>query len=270
MSSVPSPADPNPSETSEDRRRSTLPTDISFAAKRLSRNPLGIIALFIVLVYAMAAAVLAVAGVSDAKVLPLIYFLTVFPVLVLSAFLWLVSKHSEKLYAPSDFRTDAEFHRTKVLAAINIALADSTKKNSSRIDVMSIVNGVMSILSVSDRNRIVTLLWVDDHPANNELEINAFEALGFRVRTTADTDNAMGILKSRRFDCIITDMTRGDSDEEGYRLAQLIREFDRRTPIFLYTSSSTQEYRREAKLRGINDIADEASTLISLVTSACQ
>jgi hypothetical protein len=76
-------------------------------AKSLARNPLGIIALFIVLVYGFASLITAFAGVlSPAERLPLIYFLIGFPILVLVAFSWLVSKHSGKLFAPSDFKNE--------------------------------------------------------------------------------------------------------------------------------------------------------------------
>lgn len=56
-------------------------------AKSLARNPLGIIALFIVLVYGFASLVTASAGsFTSAERLPLIYFLVGFPVLVLVVF----------------------------------------------------------------------------------------------------------------------------------------------------------------------------------------
>jgi len=64
-------------------------------AKSLARNPLGIIALFIVMVYGFASLVTAFAGSFTAgERLPLIYFLICFPVLVLCVFAWLVSKHT--------------------------------------------------------------------------------------------------------------------------------------------------------------------------------
>ncbi|HEY0321069.1 MAG TPA: hypothetical protein VGC66_08965 [Pyrinomonadaceae bacterium] len=80
-------------------------------ARSLARNPLGIIALFIVLLYAIAGLVL---GVSASKLesserLPLIWFIVIFPVIVLGVFGWLVSRHHKKLYAPSDFKSDDAF-----------------------------------------------------------------------------------------------------------------------------------------------------------------
>ena len=58
--------------------------DFGDTAKSLARNPLGIIALFIVLVYGFASLVTTFASSFTAtERLPLIYFLVAFPVLVL-------------------------------------------------------------------------------------------------------------------------------------------------------------------------------------------
>ena len=84
-------------------------------AKSLARNPLGIIALFIVMIYGLAS--LVTTFTKDFTVyerLPLIYFLVIFPVLVLGVFSWLVSKHSRKLYSPSDFKNEENYVRAVV------------------------------------------------------------------------------------------------------------------------------------------------------------
>jgi len=82
-------------------------------AGKLSRNPLGIIALFIVLVYGIAGFVLGISGDSlqESHKTVLVWFLAIFPFSVLCSFTWLVSKHHTKLYSPSDFRNDDGFIR---------------------------------------------------------------------------------------------------------------------------------------------------------------
>jgi len=81
---------------------------IAECAKNLARNPLGIIALFIVLVYGFASLMVGFSGKLTANErAPVIWFLVVFPVLVLFMFSWLVSHHHAKLYSPADFRQDA-------------------------------------------------------------------------------------------------------------------------------------------------------------------
>lgn len=76
-----------------------------------ARNPLGIVALFISLIYGVSALLL---GTSVDNLLPrnqdrLVFFIVLFPIAVLGAFLWLVSRHHRKLYGPGDFRTDEGF-----------------------------------------------------------------------------------------------------------------------------------------------------------------
>jgi len=82
------------------------------SAKALSRNPLGIIALFIVLIYGFASIVVGASDKlqTDERYL-MIIFMTTFPILVLGVFGWLVSCHYEKLYAPKDYNNDESFLR---------------------------------------------------------------------------------------------------------------------------------------------------------------
>lgn len=83
------------------------------SAKSLSQNPLGIIALFLVLVYGIAALVFGFSGVqleSDQK-WPMIWFLVFFPILVLILFGWLVAFHHTKLYSPKDYQDEEGFFR---------------------------------------------------------------------------------------------------------------------------------------------------------------
>lgn len=100
-----------------DHHRSVAKDLASFGdtAKSLARNPLGIIALFIVMVYGFAALVTAFASsLSAAERMPLIWFLVLFPVLVLVVFAWLVSRHGGKLYGPADYRDEENYIRMQL------------------------------------------------------------------------------------------------------------------------------------------------------------
>ena len=81
------------------------------AAKKLTHNPLGVIGLFLVLIYGFASLVTSAGRLLPAERWPLIWFLVVFPPLLLGAFIWLVIGHHTKLYAPMDFRSDEAFLR---------------------------------------------------------------------------------------------------------------------------------------------------------------
>ncbi len=82
--------------------------------KDLVRNPLGIVALFISLIYALANLLLGttVSVLTEHERYPLIIFIVLFPVIVLGVFYRLVSKHHGKLYAPGDYKDDQSFLRT--------------------------------------------------------------------------------------------------------------------------------------------------------------
>src|SRR5215207_7700051 len=73
-------------------------------ARGLAQNPLGIIALFIVLVYGFASLVVGIGtNLDPASTNLLVWFMVLFPVLVLVVFAWLVSRHHTKLYSPRDY-----------------------------------------------------------------------------------------------------------------------------------------------------------------------
>jgi hypothetical protein len=79
---------------------------------KFTKNPLGIIGLFIVLLYGFASLVLGFSNNLDSNQRwPLIWFLIIFPVMILISFIWLVINHHTKLYSPNDFRTDDSFIR---------------------------------------------------------------------------------------------------------------------------------------------------------------
>ena len=80
------------------------------ATSRAARNPLGVIGLFIALVYGIAGLVLGFSAqyLPQIERLLLIAFLVVFPFAILGVFFCLVARHHWKLYAPRDFpSTDA-------------------------------------------------------------------------------------------------------------------------------------------------------------------
>jgi len=115
------------------------------SAKGLSRNPLGIIALFIMLIYGVAALTLGAAThLLENERYPIVWFLVLFPVLVLVVFSWLVSGHHEKLYAPADYKDDKSFldglsHSKKRRVAEIVGQQDAMKDR-----VQEIVKGFIS------------------------------------------------------------------------------------------------------------------------------
>ncbi len=241
-------------------------------ARSLARNPLGIIALFIVMVYGFASLVTAFAGSFTAgERLPLIYFLICFPVLVLSVFAWLVSKHSGKLFAPSDFRNEDNY--VKMQMAVVASLTAATAKSNtpaSEAELHKIVEVVRAAGPAAGggdgwRNHI---LWVDDRPENNVYERQAFEGVGLRFTLALSTDEAFEGLSQTKYSVIISDMGRREGPREGYVLLDRLRKEGDRTPLFFYAASNAPEHKRETREHGGQGCTNNAQELFEMVTRA--
>ncbi|WP_299808968.1 hypothetical protein [uncultured Shewanella sp.] len=83
-------------------------------AKDFARNPLGIVALFISLIYGFASLLLGASAdkLESLERWPLLVFVVTFPFVVLYVFYKLVTEHHGKLYSPGDYKDDDSFLRT--------------------------------------------------------------------------------------------------------------------------------------------------------------
>jgi len=257
-------------------------------AKDLARNPLGIIALFIVLVYGFAALVTGATTFAPGEREPLIWFLVFFPVAVLLVFSWLVSQHSDKLFAPSDFKRDEDFLRWKETASLNsasqiraaVALTAASAKapdGVAQFQIDEIVETIQSTAETSStKNNAKTqsdewtnhILWVDDNPQNNEYERRAFEAVGMRFTLSENTAGALKILRETKFAAIISDMGRREGPREGYALLDAVRNMGLQTPLYFYAASRAPEHIAETIAHGGQGCTNNAQELFALVTKA--
>lgn len=218
-------------------------------AQKLARNPLGIIALFIVLVYGFASLVTTFSGSFSAEERRLlIYFLVLFPVLVLGVFTWLVSRHSTKLFAPSDFRNEENYVRILSATASLAAASVKNDTNASKSDIRTVVASVQEsvparIDALGSRRRHI--LWVDDRPDNNINERQAFEAMGLSFQLAYSTSEALQAVANQPFAAIISDMGRKEGPREGYILLDTLRKNGNDTPFFIYASSNAPERKKE-------------------------
>lgn len=84
--------------------------NINKVATKLAKNPLGIIALFLVLIYSIACLTFSFSNNIDKSLIQyFVGFILVYPLIVLTAFYRLVTKHHTKLYAPEDFINPEHF-----------------------------------------------------------------------------------------------------------------------------------------------------------------
>jgi CheY-like chemotaxis protein len=248
------------------------------SARHLSRNPLGIIALFIVLIYALASLV---GGFSDkltpAERLPVVWFLILFPVLVLIVFAWLVSRHHAKLYSPADYREDSAFieasiEQVRVAAAVSAATArrlssDDEPDEESASQTLIAAGRVAqlitpSLLRAASARRV---LWVDDHHANNAYERDAIEALGLQLTLVESTDEAIALLQDERFDVVISDMMRPADPRAGVTLLDRLRRRGVTTPYIIYSVPVTPDQEAEVWRRSGMGVASKPDDLLLMV-----
>jgi CheY-like chemotaxis protein len=245
-------------------------------AKSLSRSPLGIIALFIVLVYGFASLVTTLgSSLGPQERLPLVYFLVIFPVLVLAVFAWLVSCHWRKLYGPGDYRDENNFVRMTTMATASLAAAASSRLGegnpAAQPDVARIADTVRSAFPSGERMNEPwrrSVLWVDDQPQNNVYEGRAFESVGVSITQAESTTTALELLRRSQFAAIISDMGRREGQREGYALLEAVRSQGNDTPFFIYAGSNSPEHRQEAARRGAQGSTNDPEELFRMVMNA--
>ena len=219
------------------------------------------------MVYGFASLVTAFArSFTAAERLPLIYFLIVFPVLVLGVFFWLVSRYG--LFAPSDFKNEENYIKMQMAVVASLTAASAKGQTpATEAELHQIVEVVRAAgpaaVGTGDgwRNQI---LWVDDRPENNTYERQAFETMGLRFTLALSTDEAFERLAQNKYAAIISDMGR----REGYVLLDRLRKEGDRTPLFFYASSNAPEHKRETREHGGQGCTNNAQELFQMVTRA--
>ena len=237
-------------------------------ARSYTSNPLGIIALFIVLVYGMATLVITQSDtLRQGDITALVCFFIAFPVIVFAGFLWMVTEHHFKLYAPKDYNDDDSFFISVLMTAAAIQRKNNGKQLSLN-ELKGIAYGLRDNASKSIRQRNTKrkeILWVDDNPDNNLYERYLFEASGIAVTSAQSTDEAMNLLNSHRYSAIISDMQRAEGGEAGIELLQKIRNMNNNTPFFIYTGNKTshkEEMTRENGGQGCTDNPEEPYRMV--------
>ena len=135
--------------------------------------------------------------------------------------------------------------------------------------------GVQSLIDLGDQKRV---LWVDDTPDNNRLEMAALAKLQIEVITATNTPNALGniVLDAEGFDLVISDWERpADGPEAGLALLREIRQWPSKKPnvpfVFYHGLSDIAPRRaRAAKAQAAGALGEAVlpSELMALVLRA--
>lgn len=200
---------------------------------------------------------------------------------MLVAFVWLVSKHSEKLYGPRDFRNEDNYMKlqaTKLQTAALIGAATAASQkltNDKQMTDDKSITEIVDFIQISSpaekkngarlRNNI---LWVDDIPENNIYLRKAFEAMGLKVTLASSTREAFEKLSQIRYATIISDMKRREGPREGYELLDRMRGEENHTPLFFYSSRVEPQHTQETLSHGGQGCTDDPHELFRMVITA--
>lgn len=133
--------------------------------------------------------------------------------------------------------------------------------------------GIASLGDEQDRSgagRRLSILWVDDTPANNAFEADSLRREGHDIRTALSTGEALSALGAGPIDLVISDMARvegGSRDAEaGMRLLREMRAEGFQSPFAFYTSpASAGRHAGEAEKLGVIAITSSFTTLSAAI-----
>jgi len=110
------------------------------------------------------------------------------------------------------------------------------------------------------------ILWVDDNPANNTYEQQAFKSMGLDIDFAQSTQEALVLLGTRTHDLVISDMKRGTETRAGLTLLDEIQKRNLATPTIIYSLSSALH--QEALAKGALGATDRPEQLFELALKA--
>lgn len=111
-------------------------------------------------------------------------------------------------------------------------------------------------------------LWVDDVPANNDMERDLLEKkFNISWEIARSTSEAMKKVSATNFDLIISDMGRPEGPKAGYDLLQEIRSGGRNVPFVVYSKDSDR-WDGVARSKGALGSTSSLSRLTLLVSEA--
>lgn len=113
-----------------------------------------------------------------------------------------------------------------------------------------------------------SVLWVNDNPSGDFYERRSLDALGLSISMATTTEGALNLLKSNKYDVVITDLGRPEGRQAGYDLLIAMKKRGIATPVIIYTSVKNQETQHEALLKGAYGLTSDPKELIFYVISA--
>ena len=117
------------------------------------------------------------------------------------------------------------------------------------------------------------ILWVDDKPSNNAIQVDKLRNEGWQVELALTTAEALDKFDDQKFDLIISDMGRREDGisrpTAGIDLAEEIRSRDSQIPIIVFTThQALSRFQVPAKKAGISVLTNSTVELYRQLESA--
>jgi len=122
--------------------------------------------------------------------------------------------------------------------------------------------------TAADQVSGLRILWVDDHPTNNEGPASALESLGARITYAASTEEGLDQIDKapQGFDLVLSDMGRGTDYKAGVELVEAIRAEGNKIPVVIYCSRrGIQQFGQAAIKAGAFDVVNGPSRLFAAI-----
>lgn len=150
------------------------------------------------------------------------------------------------------------------------------ERNASRLSLDTLGQDIDALVDAAPRlkatPRSSRVLWVDDHPANNESERQHLRPEGILFDNVVSTVEAIEQLSFGRYDLVITDLGRlGSSDRSRSAGSDLLSHpviSDGGPPVIVYATSKAVAQTDALKARGAFGVADGWEDLYRLVRRA--
>ena len=78
------------------------------------------------------------------------------------------------------------------------------------------------------------ILWIDDRPNNNTIEIGLLRNFGAVVDLALSNEDARERLRSAVYDVVLSDITRGKDDEDGKNIVPEVKDAVLSPPLIFY------------------------------------
>jgi CheY-like chemotaxis protein len=116
------------------------------------------------------------------------------------------------------------------------------------------------------------VLWADDRPQNNTLQINMLEREGHRIDTVLDNEHALAALQAAHYDVLITDVERAkENPTAGLALLRAAKQQQPDLTVLVFGSRyAVQRHGEEAKQLGADLVTDSGTALLAAVRARAQ